>query len=325
MAKHTEHYILYHKDCADGMAAAWAFDYLFKDFQSQPEYAQEGDTDELKYYPVQYNNPHPFVSFDHVGRDDRRCYILDFSYSRGELIDLAQVFSKVLVLDHHKTAQEALSNWEDKPANVEIVFDMNRSGAGITWDHFSEGLNYERPRLVNYVEDRDLWRFDLPKSKEINMYIATIPKTLKDYNILAEKLKWEFGQTVEIGEVLIRYFEKLCTDIVANAQPICLYDDEGVAYRGLVANCTGHFASDVGNLLAQQSGTYGATWYTEANGKVKFSLRSIGDYDVTKITKAFKGGGHKNAAGFSLNNPAKGDGEVMVWSKIGVNLPQGGM
>ncbi len=41
------------------------------------------------------------------------------------------------------------------------LFDMERSGAGMAWDfvHADLGPLRARPRLVDLVEDRDLWRF----------------------------------------------------------------------------------------------------------------------------------------------------------------------
>ena len=40
-------------------------------------------------------------------------------------------------------------------------------------------------------------------------------------------------------------------------------------------------------------------WYVDSAGKVRVSLRSEGDYDVSGIAKRYGGGGHKNAAGFT--------------------------
>ena len=37
------------------------------------------------------------------------------------------------------------------------------------------------------------------------------------------------------------------------------------------------------------------------DGQAHCSLRSNGDYDVSAIAKAFGGGGHRNAAGFSTD------------------------
>lgn len=76
------------------------------------------------------------------------------------------------------------------------------------------------------------------------------------------------------------------------------YFDEAFA-KGLAVNTNVHM-SEVGHELANQSGSYGLVWYLGSDNMAKVSLRSNGDYDVSAIAKQFGGGGHKNAAGFSL-------------------------
>ena len=70
---------------------------------------------------------------------------------------------------------------------------------------------------------------------------------------------------------------------------------------GLAANCPSHLTSDVGHELANQSGTFGLLWRIDKDNTCICSLRSNGDYDVSAIAKAFGGGGHKNAAGFTID------------------------
>ena len=71
--------------------------------------------------------------------------------------------------------------------------------------------------------------------------------------------------------------------------------------HGLSANCPPHLHSDVGHELANQSGTFGLCWFIDKENVCRCSLRSNGDYDVSTIAKAFGGGGHKNAAGFTID------------------------
>ena len=71
--------------------------------------------------------------------------------------------------------------------------------------------------------------------------------------------------------------------------------------NGLAANCPPHLQSDVGHELANQSGTFGLLWSIDKDNNCRCSLRSNGDYDVSAIAKAFGGGGHRNAAGFTTD------------------------
>lgn len=110
------------------------------------------------------------------------------------------VCSRVIVLDHHETAFERLCGDDASSLgeNVVKVIDMERSGATIAFDYFKEKLvnpddvggggvvnnhhpsvleEFERVRkLFQYIEDGDLWRWRLQKSKAFS-------SGLKDLNI----------------------------------------------------------------------------------------------------------------------------------------------
>ena len=98
---------------------------------------------------------------------------------------------RVVVLDHHKTALELLGSGTSTNGNVTKVIDMDRSGATIAYDYFKEKLlcgdinsdtngaiaEFRRVRrLVEYIEDGDLWRWHLPNSKAFS-------SGLKDLNL----------------------------------------------------------------------------------------------------------------------------------------------
>jgi oligoribonuclease NrnB/cAMP/cGMP phosphodiesterase (DHH superfamily) len=86
----------------------------------------------------------------------------------------------VTILDHHKTALEALLDDAGTAKNVTKIIDMNRSGATIAFDFFRDKLlstgtseiklvpdnKLEKvEKLFKFIEDGDLWRWKLPHSK----------------------------------------------------------------------------------------------------------------------------------------------------------------
>jgi nanoRNase/pAp phosphatase (c-di-AMP/oligoRNAs hydrolase) len=73
-----------------------------------------------------------------------------------------------------------------------------------------------------------------------------------------------------------------------------------LAVSGIAINANGLFASELGNQLAEQSGTFALIWQLAGDGEVKASLRSKGNFDVAAIAARYGGGGHRNAAGFRL-------------------------
>jgi oligoribonuclease NrnB/cAMP/cGMP phosphodiesterase (DHH superfamily) len=270
--------VIYHDNCVDGFTSAWA---AWLDLKERADYKACKYGDVIKVEQHEYDT----------------LYIVDFSFPRDILLEYSQMFRNVVVLDHHKTAQEALENWSTKPDNLTIRFDMALSGAGMTWNWFHT-LTPE-PWLISYVQDRDLWKFNLPRSKEISAYIAQFPKTFEDYSQLAKDIQESFERTAESGFSLLHQFAQLCESIASNSRPITIYAGDK-PYDGLCVNCPGNFASDVGNILAFESGTFGCTYCFDKTGDVIVSLRSIGDYDVSAIAKHYGGGGHKNAAGFKI-------------------------
>src|SRR5271168_4499839 len=139
---------IYHGNCADGFGAAWVVREAL------------GDVD---FHPGVYSEPPPNVA-------GREVYIVDFSYKRPVLLEMAKVAEGITVLDHHKTAADDLKML---PANVDSVFDMEHSGAILAWDYWF--ADKPSPLLLRHIEDRDLWRFLLPGTREIQANVFSYP------------------------------------------------------------------------------------------------------------------------------------------------------
>ena len=247
--------VIYHANCMDGFAAAWA------------AWTKLGNTN-TKYVAKSYGDQ-PFHDGEIVP-PDLTIYIVDFSFPRDILVKLCQLVKRVVILDHHKTAQANLTDWPDKPDNLEIHFDMLRSGAMMAWDQFRP---YDPPpALISYVQDRDLWRKVLPHTQEINQFISTLPHNFDSWTSASYLLRNRFDEAKHIGESVLQKHGQIVADIVKTARPIKFHID-GKTVSGLAANCTGHFASDVGHELCKLSGTFGATYCSGNDGSVKWSLR----------------------------------------------------
>ena len=63
-------------------------------------------------------------------------YFLDYTGPVGFPEAIATTAGRVVVLDHHKTAQDSLVGRSDLPENLDVTIDMNRSGATISRDYF---------------------------------------------------------------------------------------------------------------------------------------------------------------------------------------------
>lgn len=305
---------IYHGNCADGFTAAWA---VWKRF---------GDA--VEYVPGVYGEAPPDVTGKNV-------VIVDFSYKRPVLEEMARSAYSILVLDHHKTAHADLAdgglftamakwsgemNWhryeqnlmqdemENAGCRVYTLFDMERSGAGIAWDFLHP--NDVRPNLVRYVEDRDLWRFNMPLSREVNAFIFAHAYDFKNWNFLNAKMADHMGvqDVADMGGAIEMKHHKDVAELVAKLRRPMVIGGQLVP----VANMPYTLTSDAGHLMCTEPfegyrAPFAACYWDTPEGRV-FSLRSIeGGYDVSRIAASYGGGGHKNAAGFTMPIGWEGD------------------
>lgn len=249
-----------HASCSDGFCAAWIAHKLYPT---------------AEYVFCHYGDSPPDV----IGKD---VIIADFSFKREILLDMKTKAKSLIVLDHHKSAQVDLEGLDF------CLFDMNKSGGRLTWEHF---YNKDKsPWIVDYTEDRDLWRFNLPYSKEVNVALRSYPMTFESWDTLNS------GESlISEGTAILRYKEALIKSHIKHAKEV----DIG-GYKVLCCNCsTGDLISEIGEILAKDR-PFGATYYYNDKGDQIYSLRSSPNgVDVSEVAKIFLGGGHKHAAGFT--------------------------
>jgi oligoribonuclease NrnB/cAMP/cGMP phosphodiesterase (DHH superfamily) len=233
----------------------------------------------------------------------RDIYILDFSYARQVLLSIKAVAKTLLVLDHHKTAEKELEGLDF------CKFDMNKSGCRLTWEHFNPGQRSFCPPLIRYVEDRDLWRFHLPDSKQINAAIQSYPFSFETWEDLNERMDAAVGQSglVKEGAAILRYQEKKIVEALEGAFWDISHGTPADYLRmGDVANVSDvSIISEIGQRLAAKNPSGIGMTFREANGQRIYSLRSLAPDgpDVSEIARAQGGGGHKHAAGFTVQLP----------------------
>jgi oligoribonuclease NrnB/cAMP/cGMP phosphodiesterase (DHH superfamily) len=174
-----------------------------------------------------------------------------------------------------------------------IVFDMNMSGGRLAWNHFYANACMPPPGLVDYTEDRDLWRWQLLDSKAVNACLRSYPLDFGLWNqwgnltapVLHDLLFKE-------GEAILRREQQIIDDHVRHAREIEMND-----YKILSVNATVLFSEIAGELAKDRP--FGACYFDRQDGKRQWSLRSRdGGIDVSGIAKLHGGGGHRNAAGF---------------------------
>lgn len=212
--------------------------------------------------------------------------IVDFSYGRETLEAMAEQTKHLLVLDHHVTAEKALAGLPY------AYFDLKKSGAVLAWE-----WAHDRPVpwLLEYIQDKDLWNWALPASREINAAIASHPYDFELWSRLSKKTLEQEGRAI------LRYESELVSKLAAQA---VLVEFQGAVVPSVQSAV---LTSQIGERLSADH-PFCLIWH-DRDGRRYYSLRSRQDgADVGTIAASFGGGGHTHAAGFSV--PLGPDGSL---------------
>ncbi len=266
--------VIFHGGCPDGLVSAW---------QVWRRYFDRAD-----YYPGRYGDPPPSCT-------DRLVYIVDFSYPPEQLNKMADEATRIIVFDHHETAVNRFADWRERH-DVELYFDLSHAGCKLTADYFAGGTNNW---IVDYAEDRDLWKFELPNSREVNAVIATTilgKEPLEAFKALEDLRPQPMKNVVSQGKGALAQIETFIRQLKFAAVRMNFAGHDNIP----VVNMAMPMVSDVLNVLNQDA--LFAAAYTLEKGRAKFSLRSTksAHFNVAQLAEKFGGGGHPEAAGFNL-------------------------
>jgi oligoribonuclease NrnB/cAMP/cGMP phosphodiesterase (DHH superfamily) len=333
--------VMYHKFCQDGFcSAAIAHMYFLQMAKIDPNIEMD-----VVYFPVVAG--HVDAAVDKLVEEykDVKPYIMSFdlSFTRTAAKKLLEYFPTAQVVDHHKTTyDECFGDLVDVGAEEQelfkkqIHFNNDHSGAALAFKFFFNDA--ELPLLVKYVEDRDLWTWKLPDSKEVsagiyrhlNMHYAKPENFKEDSPVSFVYPNIKFG--VFSDEEKIPVFDTWLTWLItadwlemAKRDGSLVVDIQNKNIRRLYKNGKGYeidgkkafvvnansYISELGNVICEwteedgsPSYNYAMIWRYDATRDVCcVSLRSLSgsDNDVEIIAKNNNGGGHKHAAGFEIS------------------------
>jgi len=303
--------VVYHKNCMDGLGAAASYSTLVK----------ANLKEDMVFKAIQHGEPAKENFMKNLTEDEKNCselVFLDFSLDKEQILETCNYFEKVLVIDHHKTAEADLQDL-DNIKNLELIFDMTKSGAMLTWEY----VYSKYPKIgeiipiefIQYIQDRDLWYWDMFESKAFSeglrlavdrqknkLYKQNISLTdeeieLNAFLVICTYL--EIGEITEIGKILLEKTESMVNSkIKMDKLKSVWFGDLNTGVEVLMLNATENI-SEIGNAICLKYNVPAMMYFILETGEVVFSLRSTDDLpDVSKIAKAYGGGGHRNACGF---------------------------
>jgi len=270
-------FVVYHalspdKGCSDGFGAAWAV------WKRSPD---------VRLVPAIFGRPLELTLVEARGK---RVIFVDYCPDRQFLLDLNAVAAEVLVLDHHKSAKERCG---DLPF---CGFDLEQSGAVIAWKTLHGA---EVPAMLRYIQDRDLWRHELPASREVAAVLQLMPsrdeRDFASWSRLAERFSStsEFEGVAWQGRTILQSNDALVDLVLSNASSASSPDGK---FKVAIVNSSA-LQSELGERLSQDH-DIGVVWWIDSAGMLHFSFRSKpGGFPVDGIAMAMGGGGHPHAAG----------------------------
>ena len=256
--------VIYHANCTDGFGSAYS---AWKLLGNRAE-----------YYPCKHGQEPPDVK-------GKTVVILDFSFNNATTKKMIEEAKELLVIDHHKSAVVELHDISN------TIFDMNKSGATMSWEFFHPGK--EAPKFIQYITDRDLWRWELPYSKEFSAAFDMVPFEFEEF----EKYEDDsvFDDAVKRGSYILAYSKTVVKKVCDKAA------SRRIGGKHVMVVNSSHWMSEIGAKLSPDC-DFALIWYYDHNDKmIKVSLRAFHEHiDVSEVSKRFGGGGHKKAGGFTL-------------------------
>jgi oligoribonuclease NrnB/cAMP/cGMP phosphodiesterase (DHH superfamily) len=250
-----------------------------------------------------------------------KIWFLDIAPKKDDLSYLKSLNTEVIIIDHHKTTAQLISEFtgkpieEDKPIRIDydfisFIYDPLESGASLTYKTITN--NDQIPAIIDIVKDKDLWLWRYENTDEINdfLYMYTNnPEQMREF------LHKDLQEIASQSKVLSQYknfnVARLKESWLSAPLYVEIKDTSTSLPRStsmpqsitIPAVNTPVYQSEIGNLIAKEYGL--ACMFYITGNFVKLSFRSeqpkldeLGlKINARSVAESLGGGGHDHAAG----------------------------
>lgn len=314
--------VIVHGKCFDGVSAGYVASTTLDPFPD--------------FYYGNPSKPDEMITFIETTPKYRNLYFFDLAFRGQDLEKILSLYPNAEIYDHHLSGYNDISkHYQDKlPENYH--FDNNISGVNLAWQWKQKRNNTTEslPTLLAYIQDGDLWKFELENSKQVTTGLYSQVhlnresfQSEEDNQKLFETWHSQVNdpQFIEncksLGEILIREKDREIRSLIYRAKVIKI--GEHRVY--FVNNTSSKLTSDLGNqlvLIKDQDDNYKCDYsmmwaYDTNSNEYRVSLRSRREEDqgvnVGEVAKSLSqtGGGHYSAAGFATPD---------LWKTLGLTL-----
>ncbi len=283
--------IIYHDD-ADGRCAATI---AGSDAQR--------DACNVECHPMHYHYPVPWGIFESFRRDVDELWIVDFSFPpdvMAKLFDEAGLY--VTWIDHHKTAIDGMGK---RFAHVAGVRNVEKAACLLTWEHCFP--KQEPPLAVQFIADRDIWAFSLGDATkhfyESFMTMETHPGSPAWDGWLSTEasVNSSVAQMLLEGEKLYKARMKFLETMAESLGRPDELEHDPYGATILAVNFPG--SGDMGQIIGDMGYDMAHCYVDQEQDGKMVRVHSLytddSEIDVGAIAKAYGGGGHKGAAGWT--------------------------
>ena len=288
--------VIFHRNCSDGTCGYWV----------ARKYLQEKN--HLFHAIAMHAGENLTIPNSTI--ENKRILYIDVCPSFEFLQELSKVAKDIMILDHHTSTFITMESMKNSDMmNVKYELDIKLSGCQLAWNHFYPDLL--RPWFLEYISDRDLWKFELGNSKEINeaLHYKNLINVESMDMIICYTMD-EIQTLVDLGKIILDITNKTIHYALRECVEGIFLVDEKI-YNVWFGTIGRNLRSEFGNQMIQKRMMNGnlpdfsvVYSYQPKLGLWFISLRGSENCpDLSIIAKHFGGGGHKKAAGFEYKNP----------------------
>lgn len=229
--------------------------------------------------------------------------------------------SECFIFDHHITAKTKLGELDN------YYFDLDKCGTKLVYDFLSDSIRVKKivKQYVDYVNTYDLWQTDsdlFSTAHDLhNIMYGYVDWSLANYQTETEKFnsfiitqllkfnKYKDFHFIKSEIKMLERAKKSEHDNLRKAKKTfkIRVDSEGNSYGYF--ECTSKLSWISHLLLNEYQGkvSYLIGRSTYKKDSLKVSVRSKGEFDVSRLAEINGGGGHKNASGIDFSDKKRFD------------------
>lgn len=305
-------YIIYHSPCPDGAVAAWWYvKSLHPDIQHDLINYKRSSRERVNSVALYPSHPAKIPEDIETFRNSKLVFI-DMCWNEEMMRKLLEVTSDILIYDHHITTQRIVANIPEFNNSQNVIIEQTRSAAGIMLDRV-KWYNNETPSLMaqqicRYVEDKDIWKWELENSEYVNTALDIENICYDIYHVDRCAKYGNLNDLVASGKMYIKYRDYQIDRIIRNAEIRHIAIDDKL-YTVSVVNSS-ILQSEIGGKILNGSNEkiepdFVFIWHS--NGGISYvSLRGKDpNIDLSVIAAKIKGvlygGGHPRASGCKIS------------------------